>query len=181
MERKWLKKFIELLPDNPRVLDIGCGTGEPIALYLLENGCAVTGIDAAPEMIESAEGNFPDATWNVADMRSLDIGVTFDGLLAWGSFFHLKPADQREMFSIFRRHAVGGAPLMFTSCGSFGDAIGSFQGEPLYHSSLDSSEYHQLLDQNGFEVVDYIIEDPDCGHQSVWIARLHNQAPFVGS
>jgi hypothetical protein len=36
MERKWLDRFIALLPAKPTVLDIGCGPGEPIALYLLE-------------------------------------------------------------------------------------------------------------------------------------------------
>ena len=69
-------------------------------------------------------------------MRSLDLNATFDGLLAWNS---LSPADQRQMFPFFRRHAVGGAALMFTSGPSFGEAMGTFGGEALYHSSLDGT------------------------------------------
>jgi SAM-dependent methyltransferase len=171
-ERKWLDRFVAQLPSRPKVLDIGCGPGEPIARYLLGTGCAVTGIDAAPEMIDIAKGTFPDATWLVSDMRSLDLNATFDGLLAWNSFFHLSPADQRQMFPIFRRHAASGAALMFTSGLSFGEAIGTFEGEPLYHGSLDAAEYRQLLDSNGFDVLDHVVEDPECGRLTVWIGRL---------
>jgi SAM-dependent methyltransferase len=175
-ERRWLDRFLALLPSKPKVLDIGCGPGEPIARYLLEKGCVVTGIDAAPEMLEIAKRLFPEAIWIVSDMRSLNLNATFDGLLAWNSFFHLNQADQRQMFPIFRRHADRGAALMFTSGPSFGEAIGTFQGEPLYHSSLEGTEYRQLLDFNGFDVVDHVVEDPDCGKLTVWLARLRNTA-----
>ncbi|MFT4118900.1 class I SAM-dependent DNA methyltransferase [Bradyrhizobium sp.] len=179
-ERKWLDRFVARMPARPSVLDIGCGPGEPIARHLLDSGCAVTGIDAAPEMIEIAKGRFAEATWHVADMRTLDLDATFDGLLAWNSFFHLNHDDQRRMFPIFRRHAAAGAVLMFTSGPSFGEAIGTFEGEPLYHASLDPSEYRQLLDDNGFEIVDHAVEDPECGRHTIWIGRLRNAASASG-
>ena len=171
-ERKWLDRFVALLPARPDVLDIGCGPGEPIARYLLETGCRVTGIDAAPEMIDIAARTCPDATWLVSDMRSLDLNATFDGLLAWNSFFHLSAADQRAMFPVFRRHAAAGAALMFTSGPSAGEAIGSFEGEPRYHASLDATEYRDLLDGKGFEGVDHVVEDPECGRLTIWLTRL---------
>lgn len=171
MERNWLDRFLALQPGTPDVLDIGCGTGEPIARYLLETGCLLTGVDAAPEMIEIVQEALPDADWRVADMRTLDLSRQFDGLLAWDSFFHLTPADQRGMFPVFRRHAKPGAALMFTSGWAYGEAIGSFEGEPLYHASLDHSEYRDLLDENGFEVVEQVTKDPDCGDHTVWLAR----------
>ncbi|MEM7776533.1 MAG: class I SAM-dependent methyltransferase [Pseudomonadota bacterium] len=177
MERTWLDRFIALLPDKPTVLDIGCGPGEPIARHLLERGCAVTGVDAAPEMIEIAQNRFPSATWAVADMRSMQLKVAFDGLLAWNSFFHLKPDEQRNMFAVFREHAGPGTALMFTSGHSFGELIGTFEGEPLYHASLETSEYRELLDRHGFDVVDHVIEDPECGQHTVWIGRVRDEAP----
>ena len=174
-ERKWLDRFVAQLPSRPKVLDIGCGPGEPIARYLLGTGCAVTGIDAAPEMIDIAKRHFPGATWRVSDMRSLELNETFDGLLAWNSFFHLAPEQQRQMFPIFVRHAAEGAALMFTSGPSAGEAIGTFEGEPLYHASLAPPEYRQLLDSNGFDVVDHVVEDPDCGRLTIWIGRLRQR------
>ncbi|MBK3659804.1 class I SAM-dependent methyltransferase [Bradyrhizobium diazoefficiens] len=183
IERKWLDRLIAQLPAQPKVLDIGCGPGEPIARYLLETGCTVTGIDAAPEMIDIAKDTFPGATWLVSDMRSLNLNARFDGLLAWDSLFHLSPDDQRHMFPIFRRHADADAALMFTSGPSFGEAIGSFEGEPLYHATLHAAEYRQLLDSNGFDVVDHVVEDPECGRHTVWIGRFRSTAslPDVSS
>jgi hypothetical protein len=54
---------------------------------------------------------------------------------------------------------------------SYGEAIGNYKGEPLYHGSLDGDEYRLLLDQNGFEVVSHVVEDPHCGHHTVWLAQ----------
>lgn len=78
------------------------------------------------------------------------------------------------MFPVFRDHAASGAPLLFTSGPRHGDAIGSFEGEPLYHGSLDPSEYRTLLRDNGFVVVDHIVEDPACGWHTVWLAQCDN-------
>jgi hypothetical protein len=97
---------------------------------------------------------------------------TFNGLLAWDSFFHLHQEDQRRMFRVFRRHAAPRAALMFTSGPSRGEAFGTYGGEPLYHASLDASEYHALLDANGFQVVMHVAEDPDCGRHTIWLAQL---------
>jgi hypothetical protein len=76
------------------------------------------------------------------------------------------------MFPIFRTHAAPCAALMFTSGPSHGEAVGSVEGEPLYHASLDIPEYRNLLAQNGFAVVARAVEDPTCGRHTVWLAQL---------
>jgi SAM-dependent methyltransferase len=171
MEAGWLDRFRNLLPCRPTVLDIGCGSGEPISRYLVEQGCSLTGVDTAPEMIAICKDHLPQHAWRVADMRSLSLGLTFHGILAWDSFFHLRHDDQRRMFPVFRERAAPGAALMFTSGPAHGEAIGSYRGEPLYHASLDPAEYRALLDADGFEVVAHVAEDPDCGGHTVWLAR----------
>jgi hypothetical protein len=104
-------------------------------------------------------------------MRTLGLDQTFAGILAWNSFFHLKPDDQRRMFAIFQQHAAPGALLMFTSGTALGEALGEFQGETLYHASLDAQEYTAQLQDHGFDVLDHRIEDPNCGGLTVWMAR----------
>jgi SAM-dependent methyltransferase len=171
-ERAWLDRFRDLLPAGASVLDIGCGSAEPIARYLVAQGCNVTGVDSSPEMIAFCAASFPDLEWHVADMRTLSLARRFDGILAWDSFFHLCPDDQRRMFPIFRQHAASRAALMFTSGPAHGEAIGSYKGEPLYHASLDAAEYRALLNANGFDVAAHMVEDPDCGNHTIWLAQL---------
>jgi hypothetical protein len=107
-------------------------------------------------------------------MRTLALGRRFAGILAWDSFFHLCPDDQRRMFPIFRAHAAPRAALMFTSGPAHGEAIGSYRGEPLYHASLDPAEYESLLDTTGFDVIAHAVEDPSCGKHTIWLAQLRS-------
>ncbi|MEH2534648.1 SAM-dependent methyltransferase [Bradyrhizobium sp. AZCC 1588] len=171
-EKPWLDYFLALLPPASPVLDLGCGSAEPMAAYLIGRGYHVTGVDSSPAMIDACRKCFPKQEWIVADMRKLALQRRFSGILAWDSFFHLCHDDQRRMFPLFRAHAAPDAALMFTSGPAHGEAIGSFGGEPLYHASLDPAEYRSLLDRNGFRVVSHIVEDPDCDGHTVWLAQL---------
>jgi SAM-dependent methyltransferase len=170
-ERAWLDRFRAVVGTGAPLLDIGCGSGEPIAGYLIAAGHSVTGVDSSATMIELCRERFPAQSWLVADMRKLDLGRRFGGILAWDSFFHLAPDDQRAMFPLFARHAAEGAALMFTSGPRAGEAIGSYHDEPLYHASLDPEEYTALLQVNGFGVVAHVAEDATCGGRTVWLAR----------
>jgi SAM-dependent methyltransferase len=171
-EKPWLDRFRALRPADAPILDIGCGSAEPMAGYLIGLGHPVVGVDSSPAMIDACRRKFPQQQWTVADMRELALQRQFSGILAWDSFFHLRHDDQRRMFPVFRRHAAPHAALMFTSGPAHGEAIGSFGGEPLYHASLDPSEYRSLLDQNGFHVVSHVVEDPACGGHTIWLAQL---------
>lgn len=170
-ERWSIERFADMLPPKTAILDIGCGSGEPIARFLADKNYLITGVDGSPEMIDLFQATLPHAIARVADMRLLKMGRTYGGLIAWDSFFHLSPADQRKMFVVFRNHAEPNAPLLFTTGPRFGEAIGMLEGEPLYHASLDPHEYRQLLDWNGFDVVAHVVEDPRCGGRTVWLAR----------
>ena len=170
-EVAWLDRFCALLPAHASVLDIGCGSGVPIARELIRRGFDVTGLDATPTMAALFRRNLPTAPIHQGDMRAMDLGKRFEGLLAWDSFFHLSPEDQRAMFARFQAHAAPGAALMFTSGHDEGVAIGDMEGSPLYHGSLGSAEYHTLLAAAGFEVIDHVVEDPTCGHRTIWLAR----------
>ncbi|TRW80258.1 methyltransferase domain-containing protein [Mycolicibacterium sp. 018/SC-01/001] len=170
-ERTWLDRFVGALPDQRTVLDVGCGTAVPVGQYLIDHGCQLHGVDSSSAMIAMTKTRFPDHRWDVTDMRVLALNQLFDGIIAWDSLFHLSPRHQRRMFSIFAQHAAPGAVLMFNSGPSAGEQIGSYRGEPLYHASLDPSEYRTLLADNGFEVIAHTVADPMCGQRTVWLAR----------
>lgn len=171
MEREWLDLFASRVPAGGSVLDLGCGSGEPIARYLAERGFRIRGVDSSPTLVEMCRERFPAHAWEVGDMRTLALESRFDGLVAWDSFFHLPWEDQRRMFPVFREHANLGAALLFTSGPAHAEAIGAFEGEALYHASLSEDEYRSLLHDNGFRVVRHVAEDPGCGGHTVWLAQ----------
>jgi trans-aconitate methyltransferase len=171
-DKRWHERFVEALPNSARVLDLGCGGGIPVARNLADHAIRVTGIDSSPAMISLCRARLPEQEWIVADMRSLSLGRSFDGVLAWDSFFHLKPDDQRRMFAVFAAHAENMAMLMFNTGPAFGESIGSYRGDSLYHASLDTAEYERLLAANGFGIIGHAVEDPKAGGRTVWLARL---------
>jgi SAM-dependent methyltransferase len=105
-DKRWHDRFIEVLPKRAKILDLGCGGGSPVAVDLVAHALGVTGVDSSPTLISLCRNRLPEQEWIVADMRSLSLGRTFEGLLAWDSFFHLKPNDQRSMFAVFASHTA---------------------------------------------------------------------------
>ena len=147
--------------------------GEPIARYFIAQGFLVTGVDSSASLIEKCVTRLPIHRWVVSDMRELSLEETFDGIIAWDSFFHLTPDEQRRMFDVFASHATPTATLMFTSGPAAGVAIGNYAGDPLYHASLDPNEYRTLLHTHGFEVRHHVAEDRESGNHTVWLAQRH--------
>lgn len=169
-DKPWHDRFIAALPGGCDVL--GCGSGVPVAHYMAERGFRVTGVDSSPTFISLCRERLPGHEFLVEDMRSLRLFRQFDGVLAWDSFFHLAPDDQRRMFDVFSRHAAPSAVLMFNSGPGRGEGVGQYRGDPLHHASLSAEEYTALLDRNRFEVIAHAVEDWDTGGgRTVWLAR----------
>lgn len=171
MEKLYLDELIGFLNHGATILDLGCGTGKPILEYLLNQGLTVVGVDASTEMLALAQKNFPAITFILSDMRKLSLNKRFDAIIAWHSFFHLPAADQPEMFEIFSSHLNEGGILLFTSGTVHGEAWGMNGGENLFHASLDTDVYSVLLEKHNFKVLKHVVEDPDCGHATVWMAQ----------
>jgi SAM-dependent methyltransferase len=171
-DKPWHDRFIAALPRAARVLDLGCGSGSPVAQHMVERGFHVTGVDSSSTLISLCRQRLPDQEWLVKDMRSLRLSRRFDGILAWDSFFHLKPDDQRRMFDVFAEHAAPSAVLMFNAGPTRGEAIGEYHGDPVYHASLSADEYEDLLRSIGFEVIAHAVEDWETGGgRTVWLAQ----------
>jgi cyclopropane fatty-acyl-phospholipid synthase-like methyltransferase len=155
------------------VLDLGCGGGEPVARFLVDHGLHVTGVDSAPEMIALARSRMPKQEWIVGDMRRLALNRRFDGILAWGSYFHLAHEAQRKMFAVFDAHAGEHAILMFNTGPEHGEAASTFtfEDERLFHASLAPAEYRALLDYSDFEVARHVANDMRSGGRTAWLCR----------
>lgn len=170
-ERHWLDRLLALTAPGDRVLDLGCGSGEPIAAHVVAQGRRVWGIDFAPAMISLAQSRMPDQTWTVGDMRGLALGYTFAAIIGWDSFFHLTPDEQVDLIPRLARHLVPGGGLLLTVGPRAGEPLGSVGGEPVYHASLAPETYREELSRVGLDLVDFVPEDPSCG-RTVLFARL---------
>ncbi|WP_299426920.1 class I SAM-dependent methyltransferase [uncultured Shimia sp.] len=170
-EKDWLTRWLEGLPVPSKVLDLGCGAGRPLSGYLTDLGHHICGVDASAAMIARARSNVPAATFQVADMRSLDLGQTFDAILSWDAFFHLSPEEQRSTLPVILKHLKTGGHLLLTVGDDEGEVTGSVAGEPVYHGSLSPAEYLDTLQAAGFAEITYTPNDPSVLGRYVLLAR----------
>jgi len=170
-EARWLARFAACLPPGGHVLDLGCGAGEPIARWFLAEGFRLTGVDFAPAMLAIARRRWPDVDWHEGDMRLLDLGQRFDGIVAWDSFFHLAADDQRRAIARIADHLRPGGMLLATVGPKEGEASGQVAGRRVYHASLSPAEYAVLLQKHGLRLTGFLAEDPECDSHSVLMAR----------
>ena len=178
-EKPYLDKVLAQLKSGKKILDLGCGMGEPIAEYLINQGIKVVGVDQCREFIARAEMRFPNTRFLLADMRGLHlwdsydncIHEKFDAIIAWHSLFHLNPAEQHAMFQTFEEHMNPGGILLFTSGPDAGEVWSDNGGEMLYHASLSPTEYRKLFENHHFEELLFTAEDRTCGGATVWMAE----------
>jgi len=169
-ERGWIDRFTALLPEGGRVLDLGCGAGDPIAGALIKSGFLVTGLDISHAMLGIARSRFPDGEWLCGDMRALNLNRQFDGILGWDSFFHLTPAEQRTTLPKITAHLAPKGALLVSVGPQAGEVTGHVGGEPVYHASLSEEEYRSILLAHDATVRAFVREDPECDFRTLLLA-----------
>ncbi|MEM9242836.1 MAG: class I SAM-dependent methyltransferase [Pseudomonadota bacterium] len=171
MERPYLDMIKNTIPSGSAILDVGCGTGEPIAKFFIDSAYEVVGIDASEKMIALCKKRFPMARWLVADMRKLKLQQKFNLVIAWHSFFHLPHKDQHHTLKLLVSYLKPQGLLVFTSGTEHSEVCSDNGGYNLYHASLSSAAYKNILRESDCKLILHNVEDPNCGDATVWIAR----------
>lgn len=85
--------FLSLLPERPRILDLGCGPGHE-SMRIAQTGADVVGVDFSEECIRIARARCTQCRFEVMDFRVLDDRYgRFDGVFAAGLLPHLAPGE----------------------------------------------------------------------------------------
>lgn len=113
---RWLLDRVaaDALAAGRPVVDAGCGPGH-VAAYLAAAGVEATGLDRSTEMVEQARARFPDATYDVGDLRRLVRPPAADGwaaVVAWFSLVHLPPAELYDAVAALARPLASGGRLV---------------------------------------------------------------------
>ena len=98
------------------VLDIGCGSGFPVTVTLVEDGFRVSAVDASPKLLAAFRSRFPEieAACEPAETSSF-FGRTFDGAVAIGLIFLLPAAHQRRLIENVAAALKPGAQFLFSA------------------------------------------------------------------
>ena len=142
-----------------KLLDLGCGAGEPWAKYFVERGWQVTGVDFSKCMLEHAVRYVPEMRTIAGDMREVRFEAdTFDAVTAIYSLFHVPEKDHQPLFANIYRWLVPGGKFLFTYAtreytGQLEfDGYKEFMGQQLYYSHTSPERLNHLLKKIGFTI-----------------------------
>jgi ubiquinone/menaquinone biosynthesis C-methylase UbiE len=148
-----LLRFIDLLPENPKVVDVGCGVGRDVK-YLLDKGIETFGVDISREMLNKAKEVCPTGQFLLMDMNSLAfLKENFDGVWACASAFHIPKRLIGNVLQEFNRILNKGG-LIFLSVQE--SEVEQFhEPEGRYFAFYQREDFRGLLKEHGFEVVHF--------------------------
>jgi len=100
-------------PDASSLLDVACGTGEHLRL-LRPAFAHVEGVDVEPDMLGVARAKLPEVVFTEGDMRTFDLGRTFDAVTCLFSSVGYLPdeADLAEAVARMAAHLGPGGVLI---------------------------------------------------------------------
>ena len=151
---KCIVEFERLLKRESRILDVGCGTGYPIAEYLVRQGHTVTGVDVSAAMIQKAKGaRLKNTEFIHADFMEYRAEEKFDAIVAFDSLWHVCHDLQREIYARAAALLEAGGLFLFTHGTVDGEVYGEMFGQRFYHSALSFEELESILRANSFETV----------------------------
>lgn len=164
-ERDYVDALLDGFPVPSRVLDLGCGTGRPIAARMLALGHDVTGVDQAEALLAFARERFPAACWVHAAIEDFATAETFDAIVCWDALFHIERARHAELFGRFASWLRVGGRLMLTFGGSDHPAFhDTMFGETFFYDSHPPETALALLAAAGFRpIVSEFMNRPTSG------------------
>src|SRR5687768_1717734 len=176
--RKYLETILDGLAPGARVLDLGCGTGEPIARRLSERGFRVVCVDESEAMLAVARRVVPRAEFIRGDMRGLTLRGGFAAAVAWDSVFHVERERHRDIFRKLHELLAQGGRLLLSAGGTWHEGFTSeMHGQTFFYSGHEPPETLRLLREEGFEIELCEEDDPSArGHIAVVARKTDSHA-----
>lgn len=158
-EREYLDAVLSVVPHGSTILDVGCGTGRPMAEYVISQGRRVVGVDQSEEMLAIAKRNFPKEVWVLSLMETYSPQVAYQGALIWDSLFHVRRTEHEPIISKVVSGLPSGGRIMLTVGGSAHPAFTDFMyGQEFYYDSNTPEETQAILLRLGcrLEIAEYM-------------------------
>ena len=131
--------FLELLPENAKILDFGCGSGRDTK-YFLEHGCRVVAMDGSLELCKAAS-EYTGIIVKHMLFQELNEKEIYDGIWACASILHVK---REELRSIIRKMSLATIAngIIYLSF-KYGDFEGERNGR--YFTDMTEESMAELL------------------------------------
>ena len=175
----YVDRVLHGLPPHSKVLDLGCGTGSPIARYIIDRGFHVVGVDQSHKMLAIAKRIIPEAELIHADMVDVRLTEKFGAAIVWDSAFHVRREHHAAIYRAVAEALEPGGRVLLSVGGEGAESVDStfpgltsqMYGTTFFYDAYEPQLARQLVERAGFEIEMWELDDPSShGHIAV-IAR----------
>lgn len=131
--------FLELLPENAKILDFGCGSGRDTK-YFLEHGCRVVAMDGSLELCKVAS-EYTGITVKHMLFQELNEKERYDGIWACASILHVKSEELPEIIRKMSLATIANGIIYLSF--KYGDFEGERNGR--YFTDMTEESMAELL------------------------------------
>jgi SAM-dependent methyltransferase len=154
----WVLSALSALPSPAKIIDLGCGPGDPVVSTLASAGHTVLGTDISAGMITEARRRVPHPNASFLQLDTLkwepEEGEYDAVVLMFSLIIDVSIADIRETIAKVYRAVKPGGVFMFATVAIGGDEVDIvWLGRPITCSSLSPTEVVERMEEVGFEVV----------------------------
>ncbi|HWD03827.1 MAG TPA: class I SAM-dependent methyltransferase [Amycolatopsis sp.] len=149
-----VRELVAALEPGSRVLDIGSGTGRPVAEELVAAGHRVTGLDVSGEMVRIAREQVPGAEFRHVDVREWESTPgSWDAVCAFFPFLQMTRGETETVLGkIAGWLRSGGRFVLVTVPADIEDVPLEFLGHPVRLTSFAPDDLERRVRAAGLEV-----------------------------
>ena len=161
---RFLSELLQRLPPNSRVVELGCGAGEPVTRRLSEVH-DVVGFDISTEQIRLARQAAPRARLVAADITDVDLPTaSADAVVAFYLLGHLPPQAHQPLLAKAVSWLRPGGLLLMSFPVHAGDGVEEdWLGVPMYFGGVGRDATLAALTDAGLAIerTEVVEEDED--------------------
>jgi SAM-dependent methyltransferase len=183
----WLDELDRRLEDGARVLDLGCGNGEPAGRMLAPRH-RYTGVDLSAEQLARARALIPRGELLHGDFTKLDFSAqSFNAVVSVYVFNHVPRAELPPLLQRIEEWLTpAGFLLASFGCSGFEGVEDGWLGVPMFFASYTEDETLDLVRAAGLELERHEvvpIREPEGEARFLWIlarkppSRTHRGPP----
>lgn len=169
----YVDQLCKRVASGSRVLELGCGAGEPCTRMLAEQ-FEVTGVDISQEQLSRARARISNAHFVQADLTELDLEPESYGAVV--AIYVLNHVPRELLGDLLRRIASslkpGGHLLASFGIADEQEWTGHWLGTTMFFSSFPAEKNSRLVDEAGFvRLLDEVatIREPEGDATFQWI------------
>lgn len=150
-----LNKFISLLPKDPKVLDVGAGTGRDLK-YFKEEGINAIGIDVSEGLIKEAKKRNNIEIQNMDFRKTTFKDESFDGLWCMAALSDISRSEVPETLKEFNRILKKEGIIYIAVKEGTEEKLmkkSRYGNEARFYSFYKQAELELLLKESNFEII----------------------------